>query len=115
MKRKLNSCLLWLSFLFAISCQKNDSTPTSTMTFLTNDNSYQYWAVVSDQSGKVLTWKSLPTNVSTSLIYPNDKDPVNLTIIQKAVGANNYTLKTYADVAPGSYSSPSPYQTPTIS
>ncbi|HEV8513845.1 MAG TPA: hypothetical protein VGQ59_11235 [Cyclobacteriaceae bacterium] len=115
MKRKLNSCLLWLSFLFAISCQKNDSTPTSTMTFLTNDNSYQYWAVVSDQSGKVLTWKSLPTNVSTSLIYPNDKDPVNLTIIQKTVGANNYTLKTYADVAPGSYSSPSPYQTPTIS
>jgi len=117
MKKFLRSRLFWLSFLAIISCQKNDSTPTSTMTFLNNGTDasyYTYWVAVSDQSGKVLAWKSLPTNVSTSLIYPTGKDPVNLTIIQKATGADNYILTTYANVAPGSYLSPSPYQAPTI-
>lgn len=116
MKKFLLNSLLWITFLFVISCHKNEETPTSTMTFLTNDNTYQYWAAVSDQSGKVLTWKSLPTNVSTSLSYPTRNDPVNLTIIQKTIGANNYNLTTYANVAPGSYSSPSPslYQSPAV-
>jgi hypothetical protein len=119
MKKFLRNSFLWPSLMLVISCQKNNDTPTATMTFSINDTDAtygSYWVVVSDQAGRVLSWKGLPANVSTSLIYPAGKDPVNLTIIQKSNGSNNYTLTTYANVAPGSYSSPSPspYQSPTI-
>ena len=118
MKKILRNCLLWLSFLFVISCHKNEEAPTATMTFL-NNNTYasNTWAVVSGQSGKVLVWKSLPVNVSTSLIYPSGKDSVNLTIIEETTGSNDktyYTLSTFANVATGSYSSPAPFQYPPI-
>ncbi|HEV8513846.1 MAG TPA: hypothetical protein VGQ59_11240 [Cyclobacteriaceae bacterium] len=120
MKKFLRNCLLWLSFLFAISCHKNEEAPTATVTLLKSDSypSYlSYWAIISDQSGKVLAWKSLPASVSTSLTFPN-KDSVNLTIIKKYAGSGNssdyYDLVTYENVAPGSYSSPAPVQEPTI-
>jgi hypothetical protein len=112
MKRFLRSSLFWLSFLAIISCQKNEETPTATITFL-NNNTYtsNTWAVVSDQSGKVLSWKSLPTDVSTTLTY-HVKDSVNVTIISSY--GNDYQLSTYANVAPGNYSAPPTFQYPPI-
>lgn len=115
MKNTLRSGVLWLSFLFAISCHKNEETPTATMTFF-NDGSHENylagWVVVSDQSGKVLAWKNLPINVSTSLTYPTGKDSVNLTIIEK--GGSNYSLYTFTNIASGNYSSPAPFPNPVI-
>jgi len=114
MKKTLRNSLLWLCFLFAISCQKNEESPTATMTFLNNDPnpSDKYWAVVSDQTGKVLSWKSLPNDVSTTLTYPSGKDSANVTIISSY--DNGYQLTTYANVAPGSYSAPPTFQYPSI-
>jgi len=84
------------------------------MNFLNNDpnTSYKYWAVVSDQAGKVLSWKSLPKDISTTLTYSNGKDSVNVTIIVSY--GNGYGLSTYANVTPGSYSAPPPFQYPPI-
>src|SRR6185295_4334938 len=99
MKEKLRRSLLWLSFLLAISCHKNEEAPTAAITFLNNYPSTANWAVVSDQKGQVLSWKSLPTGVSTTLTY-SSKDSVNVTIIASS-GNGGYILSTYANVAPG--------------
>src|SRR5678809_17101 len=84
------------------------------MTFLNYDPnpSNKYWAVVSDQAGKVLSWKSLPNDVSTTLTYPSGKDSTNVTLISSY--NNGYQLSTYANVAPGSYSAPPTFQYPSI-
>jgi hypothetical protein len=61
---------------------------------------WSYWIVLSDQTGKVLDWKSMQSNVAATFAYPAS-DSVNVTMITNT--GLGYRLNTYVNVASGDY------------
>jgi hypothetical protein len=87
------------------SCKK-ESDPQVSISFTNNfKNGGNYWVVLSDQNGTVLSWKPLPDGSPTSLMFPQKDDSVNVTIIEQygSGSSASATLTTYTNVVQGSY------------
>lgn len=105
MKKSISKFLSILSLFVIISCHKDDVVQKGTITFTVNDSYYNYWIVLSDQSGKVLDWKAMTNDVTQIFSFTQTKDSVNISLINKGVGGNNFfTIKTFVKIAPGDYS-----------
>ncbi len=92
---------------FVLSCfscdNNNDTVPQDTITFTINNEYQKYWIVLSDASGKVLTWKALTNGVKETFTYPSEEE-VMLTIIARSTNMTNTTIQSYGAVKAGDYS-----------
>jgi len=91
-------------FLITIfSCNNDADAPQATIHFTVNSTYEKYWIVLSNPSGKVLTWKAMTNTVTETFTY-TATERIMLTVVSKS-NANDFTMiKSYADIKPGDYS-----------